>query len=840
MLTMAVRKVIQDSDDEDESDHGSPSASKVPPHQGGSTVVDFESSSAAYTSVRSAEPSTGSTGKRICALLLITLLTCEAETLAREILNAQNSLLDSTPSGNTSDAIITQPITTTQPPNMSKLKRRQTTGGTPDPNTKRVLRTYGAKASKDDFDFHGNSDDGGDIIPRKRQKHDDVSVGQVLRKGRHEKDSNFPCSSASNDPLHEKQDDGQRNIATADVDNDTIITAVSRAKRSRAMSLSVIHDAHEVTLTTHTNGHGSQDTGSEYSIGNIETPLGDSAIKKKRSRRRLTTHYGSSAAQQDASAVHSEPMSGGAPVSTMFETALSDMGGLSRGSPDVLSLAQDEPHIHSNSTSTWTEMLPPLVKHVLALQPNWDSSCPSTVPNTTPSQPSQAEATAANERSSLKPLSWSSTARMTSPTIAGNSTQEVEHASEHSDNANIEGQTKPPESAVNIQLAEENTTTNSASRRSPPAKARSQPPVLLATNPRTSQELVNEIKYELSNPSAAHEGSGTNPQPSKEKLKRKARDDIQTDELNLDDIAVGLPKEQYQPRPSRSRANRGDDEFLRTVDFSKRPEAVAKAKIKRRRTTGGYIPTHEDVTVENIADLGDDEPKALRKTKNKRMKATGDQDAPDGNADIVDVPRHDSDGTEKHGEGRVTSIPIEKGEMEETVDVVDYTKSKDIDEVPKPIENTEEPKKKRGRPRKKTTEETPSLPDPLNDNPPAAPAATAENPINAPAVKITLKRRKTDDKTTTTTTQISEERVISDDESHHPNNPLTATNKPHSTPLASPPRQPKPRAPPVQTPQKPAPKGPDKHSPLNSGKVPYRVGLSKKARIEPLLRVVRK
>ena len=46
-----------------------------------------------------------------------------------------------------------------------------------------------------------------------------------------------------------------------------------------------------------------------------------------------------------------------------------------------------------------------------------------------------------------------------------------------------------------------------------------------------------------------------------------------------------------------------------------------------------------------------------------------------------------------------------------------------------------------------------------------------------------------------------------------------------------------------ETPRKsttPAPKGPDKHSPISSGKVAYRVGLSKRARIAPLLRIMRK
>lgn len=35
-------------------------------------------------------------------------------------------------------------------------------------------------------------------------------------------------------------------------------------------------------------------------------------------------------------------------------------------------------------------------------------------------------------------------------------------------------------------------------------------------------------------------------------------------------------------------------------------------------------------------------------------------------------------------------------------------------------------------------------------------------------------------------------------------------------------------------------KGPGKHSPISTGKVPYRVGLSRKARIAPLLKIVRR
>jgi hypothetical protein len=45
---------------------------------------------------------------------------------------------------------------------------------------------------------------------------------------------------------------------------------------------------------------------------------------------------------------------------------------------------------------------------------------------------------------------------------------------------------------------------------------------------------------------------------------------------------------------------------------------------------------------------------------------------------------------------------------------------------------------------------------------------------------------------------------------------------------------------PAQTPSKDSKKGPDQHSPLQSGKMPYRVGLSKKTRIAPLLKIIRK
>ncbi|KAF2084477.1 hypothetical protein K490DRAFT_68786 [Saccharata proteae CBS 121410] len=58
---------------------------------------------------------------------------------------------------------------------------------------------------------------------------------------------------------------------------------------------------------------------------------------------------------------------------------------------------------------------------------------------------------------------------------------------------------------------------------------------------------------------------------------------VVSDTLNSDDIAIGLPKESYQPRPSRSRSKRVLEE---PIDLSVRPEKAAKDKAKRRCTTG--------------------------------------------------------------------------------------------------------------------------------------------------------------------------------------------------------------------------------------------------------------
>ena len=106
-------------------------------------------------------------------------------------------------------------------------------------------------------------------------------------------------------------------------------------------------------------------------------------------------------------------------------------------------------------------------------------------------------------------------------------------------------------------------------------------------------DTCDELSLSLSKQQPSH----TTSKQSRAKRLR-AKDELDDEKLGSDDIEIGLPVEKYQPRPSRSRSGRQDDELIVPMDFSKRPEAVAKGrkKNKRRKTTAfeQLLPAHED------------------------------------------------------------------------------------------------------------------------------------------------------------------------------------------------------------------------------------------------------
>lgn len=335
--------------------------------------------------------------------------------------------------------------------------------------------------------------------------------------------------------------------------------------------------------------------------------------------------------------------------------------------------------------------------------------------------------------------------------------------------------------------------------------------------------------------------------------------DTQADELGSDDLAVGLPKEQYKPRPSRSRSTRNADSIVETVDFSKRPEVQAKARIKRSKTLGAAVKADSLIELPSFPSAkpetdsaANNKSKAKRKrtvdsestseAPKKAEEAVADKDTP-GVENVhkalePDITAVESLTEPEHpnslisGPDDTTQQAVVKQAVPDTEPLANHPQpNASLQEVSNDKEATSMPKP-RGRPRK-----TSSAPKPRKrrktDKPPIQPSeertvseAANQQTTNGNADPVTALAEQDGNKAppnpvpSTTTTRITEGKP--------------AENGKEPTP------SPKQIIEELQTPKRPAKKGPDKHSPLNSGKVPYRVGLSKRARIEPLLRIVRK
>ena len=296
----------------------------------------------------------------------------------------------------------------------------------------------------------------------------------------------------------------------------------------------------------------------------------------------------------------------------------------------------------------------------------------------------------------------------------------------------------------------------------------------------------------------------------------------QPDEFRSDDMGIGLPKEQYQPRPSQSRSSRANDNVIVPENFSKRPEtlikAKAKAKNKRRKTTGGEKYLHEDVEInEMYSEKREWDTDELPKKGSSpvKMPAKGSKEGPDEEEvevhDGVEVSAKPSEGKKKRGRPRKSIEIVEDGAM---VDIPE--KPENISSVkPNPTKSTASHKSRK----RKKPDAPPHLIDDHSDSEDTGDLATHK-----------------DHPTDRSTIHALSETA--------PNSlpPKTPTLPPPTTPSVPKEKTPSPTKPqaPAQTPQKPTEKGPDKHSPLNRGKISYRVGLSKRARIAPLLRIVGK
>ena len=330
-----------------------------------------------------------------------------------------------------------------------------------------------------------------------------------------------------------------------------------------------------------------------------------------------------------------------------------------------------------------------------------------------------------------------------------------------------------------------------------------------------------ETTDELSLPTHGPETWSANQTSLSETKKRKRESDqTRVDEADSDDVAVGLPKDQYEPRPSRSRSGRSTGEVIIPDDFSKRPETIAKKKkLLKSKTT-----TFQEFSSENRGEIGNaplnpqtEVSEVVPQTLISELSSTPGLDKSE---------RFDGNDME---EGKLTSKPPEKSEKTN--------------------------KKQRGRP-KKPAPSTALGEDPRNQLEPGSglsidhedretaksgasgrktKKAASAKPEEA-ALSAELVQGSGDELGDSEKTIHMHEKTLGEISVNQKVSKATGKSAESTSPkkcLDEPPQTPRKDDPPKH-------KDSDKHSPISSGKVGYRVGLSKRARIAPLLRVVRK
>ena len=344
-----------------------------------------------------------------------------------------------------------------------------------------------------------------------------------------------------------------------------------------------------------------------------------------------------------------------------------------------------------------------------------------------------------------------------------------------------------------------------------------------------------------------------NEEESVERLAKHTSGELHFD----DDSIIGLPKEQYKPRPSRSRSKRNAEEEMP-------PPAQSPTKSIHTPTKQHQASQSEDTAQPNEPE---DTPltklKKEKKKKNKMKRAKtsaaallkkSDRMLSDGEEDVVWVDSKPATVKMKLPdpvEVKEESLKTEKVPPEDN-EVGPVGAGEISVNIPQAEEEPQkQPPKKRGR-KKKIAAEMPvanETEDSSNDTTNAsaqAEEATAigdEATSSQPRSKASTVREALREKDVNTShTAISH--PINEETSTPPKTKASKDTHPSSAGREESPE--KQQAPPPPTPQpksnENSEKGPTKHSPINptGGKVKYRVGLSRRAAIPPLLKIVRK
>ncbi|KAJ5418276.1 uncharacterized protein N7487_001826 [Penicillium crustosum] len=296
----------------------------------------------------------------------------------------------------------------------------------------------------------------------------------------------------------------------------------------------------------------------------------------------------------------------------------------------------------------------------------------------------------------------------------------------------------------------------------------------------------------------------------------------------------GRPKKQLVPD------NDEDDELANSRDHEfKYPGANEITEDNTPASNGVSDETDED-DLEAAPKPANTGPKEPKKKKAKKSKTTPALE-PDANDDVIWVDTKPLNMESSTGSATPqTEIPdpsrqdLDSNVLDSNPTVIPQAPIPAVEEKTQNAEKAAP--KKRGRKRKQTIEQAETPSESADTPEPNKPASGAQTPASKLAVIVDNSPKSVLEADTSNNDTSA---IQSKDQNPHPlpgpdplPEPTIDTPQPQTPP--------KPEAVSVNTPQNAA-KGPNKHSPIlaRSG-VPYRVGLSKRARIAPLLKMVRK
>ncbi|KAL2002973.1 hypothetical protein VTN02DRAFT_5382 [Thermoascus thermophilus] len=293
-----------------------------------------------------------------------------------------------------------------------------------------------------------------------------------------------------------------------------------------------------------------------------------------------------------------------------------------------------------------------------------------------------------------------------------------------------------------------------------------------------------------------------------------------------EEMDAGLPKEQYIPRPSHWRAQPvGED--MPSESMENPPKESKKKKLKRGKTTSVILKKSYE------SDVEDDVIWVNEKPDNVVFKDEVNTSA----AVKAEVPETKESGSKNVGAMETKPSMTDAAEQKKNATLTDPA-------APSPVEEPAPGPKKRGRKRKKTAEpanaDRPAEGDPQQlpnkeETSQSKDTSTVLHDVSTNAIPTA-----TNDNQTTNDQDLTAD-TANEDGDRYPNSPK---KKPDQNTALETPKKQKEVSENDTSPPKDATstsKGPTKHSPISTtSKVPFRVGLSRKARIAPLLKVVRK